>query len=600
MASVKTFSFDAFPNDDKIYRLYWAGQVQVVNSEDVSSKVFAWLKEVDAEGCYVSNAQARLVTQSAGAIPSLYIGSLWQSQSLLVGSRIPSSPSVELEIEAQSAWQSFRAGDTKERGERKQDWINPSDYPLKISSIGARNVAAYHAWVVPMRTTDGREVVIPCYEIYRAFYAGSSELAWRLLTAPWTKISHHFVNAYELTETDDGHGELVVDPVLGIGRGVMPFLGALILSEAAKQSVNRVYADLINEALMDGEHKAWIRAVPPFLNQRFRIRAHVQALDSRDGLLVLKIDRATFPIDIARISYLEDVHLPEQQKDEEKDEQRSNSPETLDAEENPVHVGRSGTRRPSSRRMRLSLGKEFWLEGPELKKAIRKTRRMPSQEEKGEEAHSQIPLAVGLGGPGDYKSAKPGSIEYHDKVENVERMAAMQALFARLTGQVIDTCDEWALVGQIVVEGRTFCALPHDTKDDVIKAWALGFGGDDDTPRLVWVVRLCISGQIVYWIEVEHVKNDEHYCSLAFKMLGSAELDANVLSQLLSVCVSSRGIWPKHAPDSLAQKLHWVKARHHADDQGGLRSITLTNRLDDLGVVWRKAQSQLTSGSHRI
>lgn len=594
MASVHSFSFDAFPNDDKIYRLYWAGQTQLSNTEDDSPKIFAWLKEVDAEGRYLPNVMARLVIQSAGAIPSLYIGSLWQNQSQFLSSTMPDLPLVELEIEAQPFWTAYQAGNTKQPATadtKRHDWINPSDYPLKIHTSDNAYVAGYNSWVVPMRTTDGREVVIPCYELFRAFYAGSSELAWRLLTAPWSKIQHYFVNHAEITELGEGRHKLVLDPVLGVGRGVMPFISAFILSKAVRQCANRIQVDLVAESQGNGDQTAWIRAVPPFLNQRFRILARVQELQSRDGLLVTKIERGSFPVDFSRVTvtYLEDEYLPEPSEEEKKDKTGAQC-EATKRQEPPesARVKKSGTRRPSARRWRLGIGKEFWLNGPELKKAIRETKRIPRLEKKEDESPVES-QPVGLGGAGDHKSAKHGSLEYCEKLENIDRMAAIQALIARLTGSVIDRWTEWPLVRQTTIEGNTFCAFPTDKGDAGDQAWASGYRSeDDDLPRLAWVVRLVIENQAVYWVEVEHIKNNERYCSIIFQMLNNVELDGNTLLELLTVCVTKQGCWPKYPPEPLSEKLRWVKARHYTNDKGGLRTITITKRLDQLGVVRKK------------
>ena len=99
MPSPHSFSFDAFPNDNRIYRLYWGGEIQLPNSQDESSLVYVWLREIDINGKFIRNTtEARRVVLSSGAIPRLHVGSLWRAQAPYVNQSIPESQLLEFEI----------------------------------------------------------------------------------------------------------------------------------------------------------------------------------------------------------------------------------------------------------------------------------------------------------------------------------------------------------------------------------------------------------------------------------------------------------------------------------------------------------------------
>jgi hypothetical protein len=589
MPSISSISFDALPKDDKIYRVYWAGQIQLSNTEDESPTFFCWLKEVDDSGRCIPGIPARRIAQTSGSIPRFEIGSLWQRQAPYISSTIPVDATVDFEILAPAEWQSVRCSDKnaslgKDKQKRNHDWINPSDYSLKIDEGGQENTAAYRSWVVPMQTVDGKSLLVPCYEIFRAFYAGSSELAWRLLTEPWAAIKQHFLIQESITVTAEGSQALKLEPAAGVGRGVLPFIGALVGSKTMRSAANRVHSDLVSEAQSIGAQTAWINAVPPFIGANFRIRARVLPLKSCGGFLVTKIERADFPVDLSQITYVQNEYLDDSDESESAaltQAYGSQSPDTAES----ARVQKSGTRRATARRFRLGIGAGFWIDAPKLQKEMRqiKSTNPPMKNDKSNPVLPQV--NVGIGGVGSYPAAKHGSLEFVDDLENVGRMAAIQELIFNLTGSVIDDWSEWPLVNPVSIEVNQFCALPTDHGSPRSIAWAKGDAAEIcDTPRLAWVARLNVAGQIIYWAEIEHITKNDHYCSIALKMTNGSELDKPTLLDVLKSCVDHCGIWPKHAPAPLANKIQWAKARHNADDQGGLKSSTLLNPLKALGI----------------
>jgi hypothetical protein len=590
MPSPHSFSFNAFPNDNRIYRLYWGGEIQLPNSQDESSLVYVWLREIDINGKYILNTtDARRVVLSSGAIPRLHIGSLWRAQAPYTSRAIPESQLLEFEIEAQPTWQPVRAGARNHAAGKgnwgeSHAWINPSDYLLRITEDARQVKAGYNAWVVPMRTVGGVEVIVPCFEIFRAFYAGSSEMAWRLLSAPWPTISHRFIKTAEFIKGPDGLPGLLIDPAPGLGQGVVRSIAALVSSIAARQGANNVSSHLLHEAQEHGQKTAWIHAVPPFINTRFRMNARVQKFASRDGYLVTKIENASYPSDIRHIEFLQDIYEDDplniqNVSDEDPSEGIPHQKENLQH----AQINQAGDRRPTSGRFYINTGSDLWLDPPIVEKIARSQKHLSKQND--HPSVIDIPIqTVGVGGQGNYKSAKHASFESTIKLEKVDRMAAAHELISALHGKSFDSWDEYPLVDPVSDDMHTYCSLPINIGDAKAKAWAQG---NVYTPsaqsRLAWVVRLNIGNQAVYWIELEHLKNSDKYCSLAVKTRNGSELNAETLKQILDICVKSLGIWPENAPKTLAENILWVKAKHYTNKEGKLRESTINNRLTELG-----------------
>lgn len=588
MPSPHSFSFNAFPNDNRLYRLYWGGEIQLPNSQDESSLVYVWLREIDINGKY-TNPTSRRIVLSSGAIPRLHIGSLWRAQAPYANRSIPEPQLLEFEIEAQPTWQPVQAGARNHAAGKgnwggSHAWINPSDYLLRITEDGRQVKAGYNSWVVPMRTVDGVEIIVPCFEIFRAFYAGSSELAWRLLSAPWPTISHRFIKSAKFINSPDGLSGLLIDPAPGLGQGVVRSVAALISSEAARQGANNISSHLLYEAQKHGQQTAWIHAVPPFINTRFRMNVRVQKFASRDGYLVTKIENTSYPSDIKHIEFLQDIYEDDplniqNASDEEPPEGIPHQKENLQH----AQINQAGDRRPTSGRFHINTRGDLWLDPPALSKVPRSQRPLTKQNDH----HSTIdtPIqTVGVGGQGNYKAAKHASFEPAAKLEMVDRMAAAHELITSLHGKSFDSWDEYPLVNPVSDDIHTYCALPTNIGDAKAKSWARGNGHTPSAQsRLAWVVRLNIGNRTVYWIELEHIKNSDKYCSLAVKTHDGAELDAETLKQILDICVKSLGIWPENTPKTLAENILWVKAKHYTNKAGKLRESTINNRLTELG-----------------
>ncbi len=592
MPAHSSISYEALPAGDGIYRLYWGGLIQLSNSEDDAPKSHVWLREIDRQGDYIPKVPAIRVVQSAGAILGFHIGSLWQNKAPFLDSKLKEPDPIEFEIEAQPSWCPVLANQKhmyagRGQGGRSHDWLNPSDYKLTLDEGGGVSVAAYHSWVVPMKSVNGEELIVPCYEIFRAFYAGSSELAWRLLTAPWSAIKSHFLRNAEFHKTAEGKWAIRLEPETGMSKGVLPYLGALVGSSAMRGGANKVHADLISSTQEYGTQTAWIRAVPPFLNQRFRIKACVVPLTSRPGVMVTHIVAASFPLQDTPLHYVQDEYISDLT-----DASAADTPDDAqftqgqrDKYIDTANVSKSGQHRATKRRLHLGIGRDFWLDAPRPTKEVRQVQSIKPPIIQPDEAPDVLAPYVGVGGTGDRESPPHGSLEQSDD-ETTGRMAAIQDLVSSLALAEKLKWVEWPVVNCTAIECNKYCALPIDQGDEKSRTWAKGNGFDGgEPPRLAWVIRITVAGQNVYWVEIEHQKRGDHFCSIALTVLSGKDLDEATLRQVLNACVEHKGIWPKFAPHHLASIIKWSKGKNYQDGNGGLRASTILNRLRELGVV---------------
>lgn len=304
MPSVTDPLHDSFPEDDRLYRIYWAGELAPPNSGESTHRVRVWLKEVDEFGRVVPNTAIRQITESVGAIPKFVIGSFWRNGRI---SRLkhenPSSIKL-LELVAPEVWSVARAGDSipREPGHQgsSHTWINRSDLPLIFDTEVGRKILGHNANVVSARTTAGQEIIIPSYEIFRSLFAGTTDLSLALLNGTWDSVEKRFIVGSHQHESKEGvHWSIDLAP--GVPPSAVPYLGWLHFSESARKAANRIYPATVRQGPLT--HTAWISAEPPIVGQVFRMRARTLYLRSRNALLVTQICSVDFPINVAELSY---------------------------------------------------------------------------------------------------------------------------------------------------------------------------------------------------------------------------------------------------------------------------------------------------------
>ena len=301
MPAVTDTIHETFPEDGRLYRLFWGGELLLPKLGHSTNQVRVWLKEIDEHGRGIQGRNIVQITESVGAIPRLPIGSYWRNGHKACPKLHDPTRIMQLDIVARAKWNVVRAGDAipidPSFGGKSHTWINRSDLRLIFDTVAGRKVRGVDARVVSARTISGLEVIFPSYEIFRAFFAGTTDLAHALLSRTWNAAEKDFIVGSSWHDDANGaHWHIDLAP--GVPHSAVPYLSWLHFDGTARKAANRIYAESVNQA-----GTSWISAMPPVVNRFFRIRAHVVRLRSRNALLVTQITSIEYPTKIGSLSY---------------------------------------------------------------------------------------------------------------------------------------------------------------------------------------------------------------------------------------------------------------------------------------------------------
>jgi hypothetical protein len=536
MPSVTDPQQDIFPEDDRLYRVFWAGELVLPEPGHSTKRFHLWLQEVDEHGEVVVGGQVVQVTESVGSIPRLPLGSYWRNGRHSRPIRSDPTRIEFLEIVAPTSWnEPVRAGD--QISGASHTWINPSDIRLLFSTTDERKIRGLDAQVVSVRTTSGQEVIFPCYEIFRAFFAGTTDLAHALLGHTWNAAERDFVIGSNHHEDLDGaHWHIDLAP--GVPHSAVPYLSLLRFDEAYRKAANRIYATTVNQP-----RSPWISAMLPIVGKTFRIRARVVPLRSRNALLVTQISGIDFSTKVASLSYSIakrdiPVGMPVQG-------QEVRPPVESVAKGKPASVSRPVDRSPTKRYFQLPSKSVKFLGLPYPKRSAREERNVPIPVP-GPSRVSLVPRSVSVGTPGTRPAPSSGQFTPAEERRIEDGFEEILDLIEELMANGrIDDMKECPLVRPVPDGAPSYCEFPYS---EVVRPWPWTMVREPlHRPRLALVLELAVGERLVYLIETETVKR-KSYCSLAIEMVNRGSLDEGVLETLLDICADAKGIWPKKLP----------------------------------------------------
>jgi len=554
MPSVTDPQQDTFPEDARLYRVFWAGELAPPEPGHSTKRFHLWLKEVDEYGKTVMGGQVLQVTESVGSIPRLPLQSYWRNGR---HSRPKYSDSTRIEfldiVAPESLNGTVRAGD-EINDSSHHTWINPSDIRLLFSTSDGRRVRGLDAQVISARTLSGQEVIFPCYEIFRAFFAGTTDLAHALLDHTWDAAEKDFIIGSNHHKDSDGE-HWHIDLSSGVPHSAVPYLSLLHFDETYRKAANRIYAHTVNQM-----RSKWITAMSPIVGQTFRIRAKVVPLRSRNALLVTQISGVQFSTQVASLSYSIakreiPVGMPAQG-------QEVKPPVESVAVGKPASVSKPVDRSPTKRYFQLpSMSVKF--PGLPVPKRFAREERMIPLPVSGPSQVTQVPRSVSVGTPGSRPAPSGGQFtpEEERRIEDgfQEILELVEELMAN---NKIDDVKEYPLVRPVPEGAPSYCEFPYS---DDVKPWPWSMvRGPLRRPRLALVLELSVGERLIYWIETETSK-DENYCSLAVEMADGSSLDEGVLETLLDICSEAKGIWPDPLPFGEGS-IFSVRARHSRVD----------------------------------
>lgn len=583
MTAVTNPSHDAFQKDDRLYRIYWAGEVMLPPSGEYTPRIRLWLTEVDDNGQDIPNRPIYEITESAGAIPHLPIGSYWRNGRAVNPKNYTADRIQRLEIAPPGQWTPLQAGAASPFGTR-HCWINPSDMRLMFRTSRGRQVYGHMARVVPCRTTRGREVILPCYEIFRALLANTSDLSLALLGDIWNNAEKRFVESGRETRDDSGVS-WHIDLRPGVPFSTVPYLALFRFVEDAREAANQVYPALVQQG--DDPRGVWISARPPITGMPLRIRARTRQLPSRKALLVTQILAFEHPVPIQTLSYsvaeqLVPTGTPRGEPSEPRRTYRPNN--------RGLHVGRPSDRQLSSRIHQLPSMTVKWTGLPQLSRIARRIREVPLPDGSSE-LEEQPDKVVSVGEPSSGKLTPPARFSPQEEQQIEDRFESIRDLVDKLTEEgLIDSASEYPLVRPTPQECPTYCSFPTERDKKPIN-WAI-IREPFSRPRLALVLELAVKDRLVYWIETEATDTRNRHRSLVIEMADGSALDEGVLTTLLDICALNHGVWPNKFPFGHGTVLT-ADARHRYI-HGHLSMNVVLRRL---AILERKKLSLLDSAS---
>ena len=553
MPAVTDLEHEAFPEDDRLYRLFWGGELVLPKTGHSTDRVRVWLKEVDEHGMELQGSQIVQVNESVGSIPRLPIGSYWRN-GRKARPKFSDPTRIEwLDIIAPPAWSIVRAGDgipvNPNSGGAPHTWINPSDLRLIFDTVNRRKVRGLDAQVVSVRTTSGQEVIIPSYEIFRAFFAGTTDLALALVSRTWSASEGSFiVGSSQRNDADGNHWHIDLAP--GVPHSAVPYLSWMHFDEVARKAANRIYSASVNQA-----SRPWISAMPPMVDQTFRIRAHVVPLKSRNALLVTQISSVDFPVKLASLSYsIARREIPVGVPIEDKAKIPNEGPPKgkLSSVSTPMD------RRPTRRYFQLPSISVKFSGLPIPKRSAREERHMPIPMNKPS-TEPPTPRQVSVGAPGARPAPSAAQFTPEEERNIEDRFQVIMDLVEELiVDGKIDEAREYPLVRPVPAGAPSYCEFPSSDK---VKPWPWSMVREPlRRPRLALVLEIAVGQRLIYWIETEMVKEKGHR-ALAVEMVSGDSLDEGILETLLDTCAAAEGVWPDPLPFGAGTILS-ARARH--------------------------------------
>lgn len=541
MPSVTDPQQDTFPEDDRLYRVFWGGELALPEPGHSTKRFHLWLKEVDEHGNVVVGGQVAQVTESVGSIPRLPLDTYWRNGHHCRPKLSDPTRIEVLDIVAPAKWDPVRIGDPvpvdPNFGGASHAWINPSDMRLLFSTTDGRKIRGLDAQVVSARTISGQEVIIPCYEVFRAFFAGTTDLAHALLGRTWNAAEKDFIVGSGRREDADGvHWHIDLAP--GVPHSAVPYLSWLHFDDGCRRAANRIYAATVNQM-----RSPWISAMPPIVGQTFRIRAHVVPLRSRNALLVTRISGIEFPVKVASLSYSiarRDIPVGTPAQEGE-----VKPPVESTTKGKPTSVSKPLDRRPTNRYFQLPSISVKFPGLPVPKRSAREERNVPIPTP-GPSRIPLVPRPVSVGTPGTRPAPSGGQFTPAEERRIEDGFQEILELVDDLiANDKIDDMRECPLVRPVPEGAPSYCEFPFS---EDVRPWPWSMVREPlRRPRLALVLELVVRERLIYWIETETVK-DESYCSLAIEMTDGGSLDEGVLETLLDICSDAKGIWPDPLP----------------------------------------------------
>ncbi len=578
----RNLRLDSLPGDDHRRTVVWFGRINAQSAEFKTARFTAWLRRIDETGRFIDDLVDEVV-ESVGAISLFPIGACFCDQQRVA--RVDDTPATVLSIKVPERWEVRRAIDRQPGTD--QFLISARDLPLKLTGRMGGEVAGYGAYLVVAETKNGERVLIPCSEVYRAFFSGSSDLANSHFRQPWSRARQEFIE--QSNESFDSSGRRLwhVDLVKNIPPSLARDLCWLEFVPGAALIANQTHVSIVNQLQQRGD--IWIRATPPISEGTLLIRAQTMRLPRSRAILVTQIRDFKTDFRVAKITCTIAEQVIPSGSGSEPPKATVDKPRRQ-----PSAIAKPGDKRNTNRYFDLGGDPINWRGLPDPEVSPRQTRgdggSGPTRS-----AGVEAPVSVSVGEPSDKAGTRPAAQLTPTEALRLEQrfsdvIKALDGL--RVTGGIA-SWDYHPIYNPVQERYCSFPELANTPSNSKAARWCR----IENRTRYALVLKLVLEERTVYWIEIEPVPRG--YKGLAVETLDDQPIDELNVQNLLESCAFSGGVWDESL--ETARPLLLAAERHDQLKRGGRLSpnmfLRAFLRLASKRAQLPKAEVQSESGT---
>jgi len=558
-----------------------------------TARVRLWLAKVDDTdpkqlkwALRDSGALSILVVEvDAGSVPKMVLGSFWRDQTPQYDYSMADEIVVKDTYIGPQSWDLVYATDRV--GTTGLPRVGDDEYPLIGEDARGSELRFQSSPLLRCYTESGMELLIPCYEVFRRFYALTTELANAILAGFWP---HELAKLVDVKQTRFAEDDEVFEvcPIVDMRDiGCMGIAYFMTMPQARKR-VAEIYLSLAN-ARRAGQSEPWIVAQPPWSDDGLSICFVGKQL--RSGAVLVSWIYSTpfphFPHPVVRIETNQVVMVLS--------EDATPSPPSKELQVRIDELSEA-TIEPSAD-ARLSRAATHFEINESWKDLVRITRRalkrtyVTLNPDQDGEKPTKRKRRFTTGHRSEGGRLPTASLSSDAQNAIVNRFSALARCFESLLKNK-DICkrEDYALVNLVQVGEIQCCSFPTQI-GNILRPWAL-VNFENPRPRLCWVSEItALDGSHCYWFEVEtdaHAVKPEHFRALVVKpRMPNARLEADTLESILKTGVLEKAQWKKAALQTAEEKVFWVSATHKFASGQVTNSLVL-GKLEALGVSTKR------------
>jgi hypothetical protein len=524
-----------------------------------------------------------LIRESAGVIPSFWIGSLWKNGQLLDDQRYPGTFKDEFDITLPAEWEIVAANSlvpNESKTGKPNYLLPPFVHPLSGKSESSPVRAFLDAPTVKCADSLGRTVLIPCYEIFRRYYGVTSTLANAILSVHWK-----FALAGLIDEEMSGlkSDKIVVAPHAQMDDLSCCVIANLIGVPAAGRAAMKIQTEIENHRNQK-RGEPWIRATPPFGLGKFRVSGTGKKINDRTFLL-LHIECSTFPeLPHPVERYVKESRIRLSEDNASGEDGQATATVRTKAMAGEISIARSADVSARGRKFVTLATGDAWEQPFNVREVVEGNDFYVAPNGPREDEIEEVPMEQHtVKAPSMFDERPPTNRVETITSEHqvlVSRFAMLHAALVHLQSPQIDPkrgkvqpqISAWTSVSVGDAKVLSFGIVsPFPIKSDkgVPFPWAQVKDGEVNRPRQAWIVEIVFQGAPTYLLEIEACRNE------TFRMLYFEYRDAKnplhllAIPQLLTEAAEQSGKWPKNSPDTLVNLVKFRARRHVFNESAG-------------------------------